>query len=75
MRSDTARFLRLVNEQNAQIVARVTAEGEIRQVGLDEFRLKSDAARRERLGQLRARPHPTKRQHTARIVRGYMETG
>lgn len=74
----TARFFQLMQEQNDQIRARVEAERaktKSEQVGMDETRLRTDAERRERLGKLRARPHPSKRPRSGRPVLGYMEMG
>lgn len=55
-------FLKLLNEQNERIAARKAVEEEERQkLGSDEVRLQRDRERRDRLGQLRAREHTSKR--------------
>jgi hypothetical protein len=55
-------FLKLLNEQNERIAARKEAEEEAKKkAGSDPVRLQRDAERRERLGQLRAREHSSKR--------------
>jgi hypothetical protein len=52
-----------MNEANARIAAEEAEEAAKRQagVGVDEFRLKKDAERREQYGQLRARPKARKK--------------
>lgn len=76
MKESTARLFRLMEEQNERIRERVEAEqAHATQVGVDEARLRRDAERRERLGQLRARPRAGRRPITGRVIRGYMELG
>jgi hypothetical protein len=59
---DAAKFLQQLNEQNERIAARKAAEEEAKKkAGADPVRLQRDAERRERLGQLRAREHSSKR--------------
>lgn len=57
-KKDTQSFLDWMNELNDSIAARDKAGKE---AGQDPERLKRDAERRERLGQLRAREHPASR--------------
>lgn len=65
----TQRFLRLVNEQNAQIAERKAKEAEAdKKRGLDPVRIQKDAERREKLGQLRARPKPRRKTHKVSSV-------
>lgn len=65
-RGSAADFLRLLNEQNERIAARkAREEEEARARGLDQVRLQKDQERRERLGQLRAREHSSKRPRRA----------
>lgn len=66
MARDTNSFLRLLEEQNARIAARKAKEEEEEQArGEDQVRIQKDQERRERLGQLRAREHPSKRPRRA----------
>lgn len=67
-RGSAANFLRLMNSQNEAIIAR-EKEAEAREEAAkptpDLVRLQRDTERRERLGQLRARPRS--RSKTARV--------
>lgn len=66
-----ARFLRLMNEQNDRIAARKAEEEAEKQMrGEDQVREQRMQERRERLGQLRAREHSSKRPMRARHLFG-----
>lgn len=67
-KEDTERFLRLMNEENERIAARLAREEEAAQKALrgDPVRNQMMAEKREKWGQLRAIAHPSKRPITAR---------
>lgn len=61
-RGSAAEFLKLLNEQNDRIAARLAAEEVKKQgIGVDPIRVQRDQERRSRLGQLRAREHSSRR--------------
>ena len=69
MAGGAADFLRRLNEQNQRIADRQAAEEKAKdEGGIDQIQLKRDQERRERWGQLRARPHPSKRNKHASPV-------
>jgi hypothetical protein len=68
VKESTRRFFDLIARPKQNFVETEKKVQEIRTVGEDQFRNDRDAARRERLGQLRARPHPNKRQRHATPV-------
>lgn len=74
-RGSAADFLRRMNEQNEAIIARRKAEEEAAKPAPDLVRQQRDAERRERLGQLRAREHPSKRPLRARHAFGTSHLG
>jgi hypothetical protein len=62
-------FLRRMNEQNDRMVAREAEEkAKTKMIGTDPIRTQRMEERRERLGQLRARPHSSKRPRHASPV-------
>lgn len=65
--TSTERFLRKLNEQNAAIAAR-QALLDAAIPTPDEIRLKREAERREKWGQLRAREHASRRPVRVRHV-------
>lgn len=69
MGGGAADFLRRMNEQNDRIAAREAEEqAKKTALGSDPIREQRMQERRERLGQLRARPHPSKRPRKAKPV-------
>lgn len=60
-RGSAAEFLKLLNEQNDRIAARKAEEAKKQRTEVDPVRIQRDKERRERLGQLRAREHSSKR--------------
>lgn len=70
-REETARFLRLMNEENARIAAREAAL--LKEVPVDPVREQKDKERREKWGQLRAREHSSKRPMEVRSVFGHVD--
>lgn len=72
MPRDTEAFLRMMNEDNERIAARLAAEEAAKQKALqgDPVRIAADKARREKWGQLRAIVHPRSRVVQARHVFG-----
>lgn len=75
-RGDTARFLQLLNEQNERIAARIAQEQkEEESRGEDPIRLARMQERRDRLGQLRAREHTSKRPKRATHIFGRSDIG
>jgi hypothetical protein len=76
---NTSDFFSFLDQQNNAIAAREAEEAEKTksrlEVGVDPVRFERDAARRERLGELRAREHTSKRPHRARPVFGHVNPG
>lgn len=72
-KGSTSNFLRLLNEANARIAAHEAEQAALRKkVEPDPIRLQRDAERRERFGQLRARPKPKKKTHKVHNVFGHV---
>lgn len=67
MRADTQRFLELMNRQN-EAIARMEAVNKVESIEPDLVRLQRDQERREKWGELRAREHPSRRQHRVRSI-------
>lgn len=68
-------FLQLLNETNARIaegLAQEQAEAEKNKKGVDPVRLQRDQDRREKLGQLRARPKSKRKTGHVRSVFGHV---
>lgn len=71
---DTAGFLKWMNAMNDSIADPKAAEAKIKsQVGLDPVREERDSERRERLGQLRARPKNRSKTNRIRNAFGYTD--
>lgn len=73
MGGGASEFLRRMNEQNERIAAREAAEASPTG-GVDPIREQRMTERREK-GQLRARPHPSKRPRRAKPVWDTVYTG
>lgn len=69
-KKDTASFFRFINEMNAMVEAGEKPEST---AGEDQIRLQRQDERRERLGQLRARPKLRKKTGRAHSVFGYSD--
>lgn len=69
-KKNTDEFLRLMNETNDVIAARASEAKIASQVGVDPIREQREADRREKFGQLRARPRPKKKTQHARSAFG-----
>jgi hypothetical protein len=72
-KKDTAGFLARMNARNESIAAREVEAKIQSQRGVDPVREARDAERRERLGQLRARPKPKKKLRHVRSTFGHID--
>lgn len=69
-KKDTASFFRFINEMNAMIEVGERPEST---AGEDQLRIQREAERRERLGQLRARPKRKSKTNRISSVFGYTD--
>jgi hypothetical protein len=74
VKESTEKFFRIMNEANARIATQEAEEASKQPagVGVDQVRLQKDAERREKMGQLRARPKTKKKTHHVHNVFGHV---